>query len=166
MTYYNPPFAMGLRRFCEAAAAAGVDGFIIPDLPPEEAGPLAAEARSRGLDLVLLAAPTSTPARLKRVAALASGFVYFVSVAGITGQNKGFDVQLGQAIAALRKASPLPVAIGFGISTPERALEACGLADGVVSASAVLQPVLEGQGVAAGLAVARALIEATHSAPA
>lgn len=164
MTYCNPPLSMGIEAFAAAAARAGVDGCIIPDLSPEEAGPWARALADRGLSLVLLAAPTSTPERLAKVAARASGFVYFVSVAGVTGANQGLDSHLAAALRAWRKASPAPAVIGFGINSPQRARQAAALADGVVAATALLKPVLDDGDLAAASRMAAALAQAVHSA--
>jgi tryptophan synthase alpha chain len=154
MSYLNPLLIHGLEAFAHRAKAAGIDGVIIPDLPPEEAqGPTAALAGA-GLDLVFLAAPTSTPARLKRIAKAATGFVYVVSVAGVTGERSAFDARLGATVAELRKSAKVPLAIGFGVSSPESAREAAGLADGVVVASTVLKAALDAPDRAAALTAA------------
>jgi tryptophan synthase alpha chain len=164
MTYCNPPLSMGIEAFAAAAAKAGVDGCIIPDLSPEEAVPWGKALAARGLSLVLLAAPTSTPERLAKVAAEASGFVYFVSVAGVTGFNQGMDSHLATALAVWRKASSAPAVIGFGINSPQRARQAAALADGVVAATALLKPVLESGDFKAAAGMAKALAKAVHSA--
>jgi tryptophan synthase alpha chain len=139
MTYYNPVLSLGLGVFAARAASSGVDGVIIPDLPPEEAGPMKEALRGKHVAMIFLAAPNSTPARLKKVASVAEGFIYFVSVTGVTGSDKGLDEQLGETIRQLRKLTALPLAIGFGVSTPEKARAAAGLSDGVVVASAVIR---------------------------
>jgi tryptophan synthase alpha chain len=166
MTYYNPVLSLGLKEFAAKAAEAGVDGAIIPDLPPEEAGPLKAQLKARQVCLVLLAAPNSTPGRLQKIASQAEGFIYFVSMTGVTGSDKGFDEALGQAMRSLRKLTPLPLAIGFGVSTPEKAREAAGLADGVVVASAVIKE-FQGQNdpylaMSKALQKAKELMDAVH----
>jgi tryptophan synthase alpha chain len=162
MSYVNPPFSMGLEAFMDAASEAGIDGLILPDLSPEEALHTVRVSRARGIDFIPLAAPTSTRARLKKVASVASGFIYFVSVAGVTGDNKGFDSQLSQAVEALRKESDLPIVIGFGVSSPEKAHAASELADGAVTASAVLKPLLDGRPMAEALDVAKAIADVLH----
>jgi tryptophan synthase alpha chain len=139
MSYLNPLLNMGIETFAHAAKGAGIDGVVIPDLPPEEGESYSLPLRAAGLDIIFLAAPTSTPARVKAVAKAASGFIYVVSVAGVTGERKAFDNRLADTVAALRKASKLPLAIGFGVSSPESAKEAARLADGVVVASTVLK---------------------------
>ncbi len=166
MTYYNLVLALGLEMFAHATRQAGADGLVVPDLPPEEAAGLAKACKSAGLDLVYLAAPTSTPQRLKAIAKAATGFIYVVSVAGVTGERAAFDKRLAQTVSALRKACSTPLVIGFGVSSPETAREAARLADGVVVASSVLKVIVESTdktaGVAAALERANELIQATH----
>jgi tryptophan synthase alpha chain len=154
MSYLNPLLTHGLEAFAHRAKAAGIDGVIIPDLPPEEAGGPAAALAGAGLDLVFLAAPTSTPARLKRIAKAATGFIYVVSVAGVTGERSAFDARLAATVAELRRSAKVPLAIGFGIASPESAREAAALADGVVVASTVLKAALDAPDRAAGLKAA------------
>ena len=146
MSYLNPLLAVGMETFAHRAKAAGVDAMVIPDLPPEEGGPTAKALAGAGLDLAYLAAPTSTAKRLKAIAKAATGFIYVVSVAGVTGERQGFDVRLAATVAELRKTSRVPLAVGFGISSPETAKEAAALADGVVVASTVLKAALEAPG--------------------
>lgn len=138
MGYLNPIEAYGLDRFCVDASAAGIDGLIIVDMPPEEAGPMQAPARAAGLDIIRLIAPTTDDSRLKLVLNHASGFVYYVSITGITGTRSASDEDLRAALPRLRAATDLPVAIGFGIRTPEQAASASRIADGAVVASALL----------------------------
>lgn len=154
MSYLNPLLAMGLDSFAHAAKGAGVDGVVVPDLPADDASGMGEAIRAAGLDLVYLAAPTSTPARLKAIAKAATGFIYVVSVAGVTGERKAFDSRLAATVAELRKSAKVPLAIGFGISSPETAKEAAALADGVVVASTVLKAVLDAPSEAEGLALA------------
>lgn len=163
MTYLNPIVCLGENAFVSAAADAGVDGVIIPDLTPEESADLKKAFKVRGLDIIFLAAPTSTPDRLKKIAAAASGFIYMVSVAGVTGERSGFDSRLGSAIKTLRSLSKLPLAVGFGVSSPESAKEAASKGDGVVVASTVLKVLLDGKGMREALEKARLLIEAAHA---
>jgi tryptophan synthase alpha chain len=139
MGYYNPMLAYGLERFVEAAAAAGADGFIVPDLPPEEAGDLDRLCRARGLGLVYFLAPTSTDARVQLVAEKAQGFIYLVSIAGVTGARTQVAGGLSDFVGRIRRATSLPIAIGFGISTPAQACEVSGIADGVIVGSALVQ---------------------------
>ena len=138
MGYYNPVLAFGTERFCAEAAAAGVDGLIIVDVPPEEADEVEPLAHARGLDLIRLVAPTTDEARLPRVLAATSGFVYYVSIAGITGTKSASSDSLIQAIPRIRRHTTLPVCIGFGIRTPAQAAEAARLADGAVVGTALV----------------------------
>jgi tryptophan synthase alpha chain len=121
MSHYNPVLAFGLKAFARAAVDAGADGVIVPDLPQEECGPLRAETEPAGLDLVQLVAPTSTPARVKTIARLSRGFVYLVSVTGVTGARRALPPDLGAQVRTLRLVTTKPVCVGFGISTPEQA---------------------------------------------
>jgi tryptophan synthase alpha chain len=154
-TYFNPLHVRGVERFAASAAAAGVDGVLCVDLPPEEAGELGPALRAQGLDLVFLLAPTSTPARVARVAELASGFVYYVSRTGVTGERDALPADLARDVRRLRRRLGLPVAVGFGISTPEQVAAVGRLADGVVVGSALVRTVEaagSGPGVAAAVA--------------
>ncbi len=143
MTYYNPVLAFGLRAFAEAATKAGVDGLIVVDLPPEEAGPLAAEAEPVGLDLVHLAAPTSTRERLRLIARRSRGFIYLVSLTGVTGERASLPAGLPEQVRALRLLTTRPICVGFGIGRPEQAAAVGRLADGVVVGSAIVRLVEE-----------------------
>jgi tryptophan synthase alpha chain len=141
MGYCNPLTAYGLARFVQDAAEAGVDGLIIVDLPPEEAGEFEALARAAGLHMVYLLAPTSTPERIAEVARHASGFIYCVSVTGVTGARSALSDELPEFLARVRAQTEVPLAIGFGISTREH-VEAVGkLADAAVIGSAFVQAV-------------------------
>lgn len=139
MGYYNPIFAMGVERFLDAATAAGVDGVIVVDLPPEEDAELCLPARARGVDFIRLATPTTDDRRLPSVLKNASGFVYYVSVAGVTGAAAGESVAVANAVSRIRTASGLPVAVGFGIKTPEQAAEVARAADAVVVGSSLVE---------------------------
>lgn len=147
MTYYNPIFKYGEEDFVRHAVGAGVDGIIVPDLPPDEAGPLRKLARKSGLDTVFLFAPTSTSERREIVAKASSGFIYYVSIAGITGAALRLQQDAAAHIAHVKEISGKPVAVGFGVSTPEEAAEVAGMADGVIVGSAIVkrtgQPDLE-----------------------
>jgi len=138
MGYYNPLLAYGLERFCADAAAAGVCGLILPDLPPEEAGEMQAAARSCGLDIVYLVSPTSPEERIREVASVASGFIYCVSLTGVTGARESVAVGLEEYLSRVRAHTDLPLAVGFGISRPEHVRQVGAVADGVVVASALL----------------------------
>jgi tryptophan synthase alpha chain len=143
MGYTNPLVTWGIDAFCRDASAAGVDGLIIVDLPPEEAGPLADACDANDLSLIRLATPTSDDARLKVVVARTSGFVYYVSVAGVTGVKEADAAAVAPHVERVRRASGLPVAVGFGIKTPERAAAIAQVADAVVVGSALVDEVAE-----------------------
>jgi len=139
LTYYNPILAFGLKAFCQTSVEAGIDGVIVADLPPEESGPLRAEAMAAGLDLVHLVAPTSTPERMRKIARASEGFVYMVSLTGVTGERAALAPELTQQLRALRAITTKPVCVGFGIGTPEQAALVGQLADGVVVGSAIVR---------------------------
>lgn len=143
MTYYNPVLAFGLRAFAETATRAGVDGVIVVDLPPEEADPLAAEAEPAGLSLVHLAAPTSTRERLRLIARRSRGFIYLVSLTGVTGERASLPDGLQEQVRALRLLTTRPICVGFGIGRPEQVAAVGRLADGVVVGSAIVRLVEE-----------------------
>jgi tryptophan synthase alpha chain len=146
MGYYNPILAYGEEVFCRACYEAGVDGLIVPDLPPEEGAGLESACRAYGLALIYLLAPTSTPERIQLVTARARGFVYLVSVAGITGPRQSLPADLGAFVRRVRAATDKPLAVGFGISTPEQAAQVAALADGVVVGSALVRLAEEVEG--------------------
>jgi tryptophan synthase alpha chain len=139
MGYANPFYAMGPRNLIQAATEAGVDGFIVPDLPPEEGEDLYGAAGEAGLDGVLLAAPTTTPARLALLGARTRGFLYFVSLTGVTGARAEMAADLEESVARARAVCSLPVCVGFGVSTAEHAAEIGRYADGVVVGSAIVE---------------------------
>jgi len=138
MGYLNPLASYGPQRFCTDAAAAGVDGLIVVDLPTEEADLLAGHARTHGLDIIRLVAPTTDDARLPLVLRGSSGFVYYVSITGITGTRSASATSLAAAIPRVRAVTNLPIAIGFGVRTPAQAAEAVRVADAAVVASALI----------------------------
>ena len=138
MGYMNPLFAYGIDRFAADAKADGVDGLIVVDVPPEEADELLGAFRTNGLHLVRLATPTTNEARLPRVLDGASGFLYYVSVAGVTGTASAENADVTDAVARLKAATDLPVAVGFGIRTPDQAAAIARHADGVVVGSAIV----------------------------
>lgn len=141
MGYLNPIETHGYEAFARDAAAAGVDGIIIVDCPPEEADPLTDALDAAHVSLIRLATPTSDDARLKIVAQRTSGFVYYVSVAGVTGVKEAQAVSVAPAVERVRAASGLPVAVGFGVKTPERAAEIARVADAVVAGSVLVDEV-------------------------
>jgi tryptophan synthase alpha chain len=138
MGYINPILSFGPQHFVQAAAEAGVDGLIIPDLPVEEGEEIEALCRAQGLALVYMLAPTSTPQRMALVAAHASGFIYLVSVAGVTGAREDVPPGLAEFVSRVRQVSELPLAVGFGIATPHKAQLIGKLADGVIVGSAMI----------------------------
>lgn len=141
MGYLNPVLAYGVDAFFAQCSAVGADGLILPDLPPEESGELKVAADAHGISVVFLAAPTSTPSRLEAIRRAASGFLYFVSVTGVTGAKRAQASELAPKLAELRKLSPVPVVVGFGIAEPDQAREFGRLADGVVVGSAIVERV-------------------------
>ena len=138
MGYYNPIYAFGTEKFLAAAKAAGVDGLIVVDLPPEEDSELCDPAKKHDLNFIRLVTPTTDAKRLPAVLKSASGFLYYVSIAGITGTRAANSGDVGAAIAELRKHTQLPIAIGFGISTPEQAKQMSAVADGAIVGSAIV----------------------------
>ena len=144
MGYVNPVLAYGEARFLDDCRAAGVDALILPDLPPEEAETFGRLAADRRVRTVFLLAPTSTPARRAAACAAATGFLYFVSVTGVTGARRELPRELGAQLAAVRAECPVPVVVGFGVSTPEQARALGKLADGVVVGSAIVSRIAQG----------------------
>ena len=143
-TYLNPAMRYGFEKLGRDAKAAGVDGCLLTDLSVEEAGPYVKSMREAGLDTVFLAAPTSTPRRLKLVAQYSTGFVYLVSRTGVTGERTALSNSLEPLVAAARRETQLPLAAGFGISTPEQAGAVAKMADGVVVGSALVRLIAGG----------------------
>jgi tryptophan synthase alpha chain len=139
MTYYNPVFRYGEERFVRDAKEAGVDGLIVPDLPPDEAQGLRRLSRVHDLDLIFLLAPTSTPERMKLVVKASRGFIYYVSITGITGARLKLDPVLKASIEAVRGMTRKPVALGFGVSNEDEARAAAEFADGVIVGSAIVR---------------------------
>ncbi len=138
MGYYNPVFAYGVERYATECAAAGIDGLIIPDVPPEEAPEVMAACTRVGLDFPSFVSPTSTDERIERAARTATGFIYCVSLAGVTGARASLPDYLPEFIARVRAKSDLPLVLGFGISKPEHFAGASQLVDGVIVASALI----------------------------
>ncbi|MFI8746294.1 tryptophan synthase subunit alpha [Pseudomonas sp. NPDC077186] len=145
MGYYNPIFVYGVERFIADAKAAGVDGLIVVDLPPEHNDELCEPAQSAGIDFIRLTTPTTDDARLPTVLAGSSGFVYYVSVAGVTGAGAATLDHVEEAVARLRRHTDLPVCIGFGIRTPEHAAEVAKRAEGAVVGSALIDKIAAAQ---------------------
>ena len=143
MTYYNLILQFGLEAFCRESAKAGVDGFIIPDLPPEEGRELETLTQEHGLDLVYLLAPNSSPKRIDLVAQRSRGFIYLVSLTGVTGTREALPTELEAFVSRVRKHTKLPLAVGFGISSIEQAKRAAQVADGVIVGSRLIQLIRE-----------------------
>lgn len=139
MGSYNPVFKYGEDKFVADAVNSGVDGIIIPDLPPEEAESLNKLARSNGLDMIFLLAPTSTEERIKVASEMTGSFLYYISLTGVTGTRQKMAEDLNENILKIKRISSKPIAIGFGISNPEQAAAAAGIADGVVVGSAIVK---------------------------
>jgi tryptophan synthase alpha chain len=162
MGYCNPFFALGWERFAKDAADAGVCGAIVPDVPLEEAGPLREALAAHGLAWVPLCAPTTGDERLEKIAAGAEGFLYYVSVTGVTGARAALPEDLAARLSTLRRLSRAPVAVGFGISKPEQAAALRGQADGVVVGSAIVMAHHTG-GVQAAAELVRGLAKALRA---
>jgi tryptophan synthase alpha chain len=141
MVYYNNIHAFGPERFCHEAAQAGIDGLIIPDMPPDEASPLKGPAAAAGLQLIFLLAPTSTAERRTFVARQSQGFVYYVSLTGITGAKLLSMADVSKNVERIRKVTHVPVAVGFGVATPEDAANVAAIADGVIVGSAIVKQI-------------------------
>lgn len=142
-SYLNPVFRLGLRDFATRAKAAGADGFLLVDMPVEEADEMLAICRELDLCFIFLAAPTTTPARLQKILEVGSGFLYYISRTGITGEQSKFQEGFEEKLTAIKKAATLPVVVGFGVSTPEQVAAVCALCDGAVVGSALVRRTLE-----------------------
>ncbi len=139
MGYFNPVYRYGIGKFAADAVKAGVDGVLIVDLPPEEAAGFRSEALAQGLDVIFLLTPTSDDKRIEKVARLAGGFVYYVSVTGVTGARKSVADDVLDVVTKIKKRIDLPVAVGFGISAPSQAAKVASVAEGVVVGSALVK---------------------------
>jgi tryptophan synthase alpha chain len=164
MTYYNPIYHFGLENFCRSAQSAGVAGVIVPDLPPEEARPLLTAAHGCDLELIFLVTPTSPDARIAQAAGLAEetggGFLYCVSLSGVTGARDQLPPQLAEFVARVRAQTQLPLVVGFGVSRPQHVAEISKIANGAVVASALIDAVDKSpveERVASGVAFLRSL---------
>jgi tryptophan synthase alpha chain len=152
MAYFNPLFRLGFEAFAKRAKTAGVDGFLLVDVPVEESAEYLEICRREGLAMIFLVAPTTTPERLALVLKESSGYLYYISRTGITGERDSFQAGLAEKLARVKAASPLPVVVGFGISNPDHVRTVCGLADGVVVGSALVRRTLEDKPFAGMLA--------------
>jgi tryptophan synthase alpha chain len=164
MGYYNPIHSRGVPRFLEQAKDAGIDGLIVVDLPPEEDDELCLPAQAAGLNFIRLATPTTDDARLPKVLSNTSGFVYYVSITGITGAANAVAVDVGPEVARIKAATDLPVVVGFGIKSPEAAAGIARVADGAVVGSAIVERIARGDSPAEVAAFVRSLAEAAHRA--
>ena len=143
MTYFNPVFKYGVENFIKNAKIAGVDGVIIPDLPPDEAKDFIKLSREAALDTIFLLAPTSTEDRIKKVIKVSKGFIYYVSITGITGTTLLLDGSMEVLISKIKRYTDKPVAVGFGVSTPEEASAVARVSDGVIVGSAIVKKLYE-----------------------
>ena len=164
MTYANPVFHYGIRRFCRDCLTSGVDGLILPDLPPEEAGELVSACRPFGINTIFLAAPTSTPSRMRTIARASSGFIYYVSLTGVTGARRSISSGMASHVRSLKRMTTLPVCVGFGISRPAHVREVVRVADGAIIGSALLDAMRDARScVTAAARFIRPLRSACHA---
>ncbi|MDE3081528.1 MAG: tryptophan synthase subunit alpha, partial [Paracoccaceae bacterium] len=164
MGYYNPIFSRGVDRFLADAKAAGVDGLIVVDLPPEEDDELCIPAQAAGINFIRLATPTTDARRLPKVLQNTSGFVYYVSITGITGAAAAQATDVGPEVARIKAATDLPVIVGFGITTPESARAIASVADGCVVGSAIVKEIAAGRSPDEVAAFVKGLADGAHSA--
>lgn len=164
MGYYNPIYSRGVDKFLVDAKEAGIDGLIVVDLPPEEDSELCIPAQAAGINFIRLATPTTDDKRLPKVLTNTSGFVYYVSVTGITGTASAQANDVGPEVARIKSHTDLPVIVGFGIKTPQAAADIAAIADGAVVGSAIVERVGAGDSVADVLAFVKSLADGTHSA--
>jgi tryptophan synthase alpha chain len=160
MSYYNPLLHRGLDKFCEVSASSGVSGLIVPDLPPDEGAALEAAGRRHGVDLVYLVAPTTTGERLACAASRSRGFLYLVSLTGVTGARSELDSGLEDFVARVRAKTSIPLCVGFGISSPSQAARVARVADGVIVGSRLLQLVDSDRSLESAASFVRALRDA------
>lgn len=164
MGYYNPIYSRGVDKFLVDAKEAGIDGLIVVDLPPEEDSELCIPAQAAGINFIRLATPTTDDKRLPKVLTNTSGFVYYVSVTGITGTAAAQANDVGPEVARIKSHTDLPIIVGFGIKTPQAAADIAAIADGAVVGSAIVERVGAGDSVADVLAFVKTLADGTHSA--
>jgi tryptophan synthase alpha chain len=164
MGYYNPIYSHGVDKFLIDAKAAGIDGLIVVDLPPEEDSELCIPAQAAGLNFIRLATPTTDDARLPKVLQNTSGFVYYVSITGITGAAEAEATNVGPEVARIKAATDIPVIVGFGINTPEKSQAIASISDGAVVGSAIVSKIANGDSVADVLAFVKALSDGAHRA--
>ncbi len=164
MGYYNPIYSRGVDAFLADAVAAGIDGLIVVDLPPEEDSELSLPAQAAGLNFIRLATPTTDAKRLPKVLQNTSGFVYYVSITGITGAAAAQPADVAPEVARIKASTDLPVIVGFGINTPDQARGIASIADGCVVGSAIVKDIGAGKPVSEVLAKVAALAAGAHSA--
>ncbi|MDJ0826050.1 MAG: tryptophan synthase subunit alpha [Rhodobacter sp.] len=164
MGYYNPIYSRGVDRFLADAKAAGIDGLIVVDLPPEEDDELCLPAQAAGIDFIRLATPTTDDARLPAVLRNTSGFVYYVSITGITGAADAVAGDVGPEVARIKAQTDLPIVVGFGIKTPEASERIASVADGAVVGSAIVQEIADGRSPDEICAFVRTLADGAHRA--
>ncbi|MEM9755675.1 MAG: tryptophan synthase subunit alpha [Pseudomonadota bacterium] len=164
MGYYNPIYSRGVDRFLDEAVEAGIDGLIVVDMPPEEDDELCVPARSKGLDFIRLATPTTNAARLPAVLRNSGGFVYYVSITGITGAAEAQAGDVGPEISRIKAETDLPIVVGFGIRTPEAAAGLASVCDGVVVGSAIVAEIGAGKSADEVCAFVAELAAGAHSA--
>ncbi len=164
MGYYNPIYSHGVEKFLVDAKAAGIDGLIIVDLPPEEDEELCIPAQAAGLNFIRLATPTTDDKRLPKVLQNTSGFVYYVSITGITGAANAVATDVGPEVARIKASTDLPVIVGFGIKTPEASQEIASIADGCVVGSAIVDLIGKGLSPDEVLTFVKGLADGAHSA--
>ena len=164
MGYYNPIYNRGVDQFLVDAKEAGIDGLIVVDLPPEEDDELCIPAQNAGLNFIRLATPTTDDKRLPKVLQNTSGFVYYVSITGITGAAAAQATNVGPEVARIKAATDLPVIVGFGVRTPEKAEEIASIADGTVVGSAIVGEIAAGKPVAEVLDFVKSLADGAHRA--
>ncbi|MBI1494635.1 tryptophan synthase subunit alpha [Halocynthiibacter styelae] len=164
MGYYNPIYSRGVDTFLADAKAAGIDGLIVVDLPPEEDSELCIPAQAAGLNFIRLATPTTDDKRLPKVLQNTSGFVYYVSVTGVTGAAEAEAGDVGPEVARIKASTDLPVIVGFGINTPEKSEAIASIADGAVVGSAIVKKIGEGESTADVLAFVKTLADGAHRA--
>ncbi|MBO9475304.1 tryptophan synthase subunit alpha [Shimia sp. R10_1] len=164
MGYYNPIYSRGVDTFLADAKAAGIDGLIVVDLPPEEDSELCIPAQAAGMNFIRLATPTTDDKRLPKVLQNTSGFVYYVSITGITGAAEAEATDVGPEVARIKASTDLPVIVGFGINTPEKAQKIASVADGAVVGSAIVSQIGAGKSTAEVLAFVKSLADGAHRA--
>lgn len=164
MTYINPVYRYGMEKFCRDGASVGVDGIIVPDLPPEEAADFTRAARRFGIDTIFLAAPTSPVSRLERIAQVSRGFIYYVSLTGVTGARASLPKEIASHVRSIKRLTDLPVCVGFGISRPQQVQEVVQVADGAIIGSALLDRIGRSKApVEAAVRFIRPLRKACHA---